>query len=161
MNDKPDEARDAAQVFDADASVIRVPLKEETLEARAVPTQSGSVLIHKRVEEHPVTEDVELHQDDVSVDRVDADEFVDAREDPWYEGDTLVVPVYEERIVTETRLVLRQLLRVTRTQRIETVTVEGNVRREVVDVEPVVNDERTAADVEPVADDDGPGIRER
>lgn len=139
MNDKPDAGRE----LDEDASVIRVPLKEERLEATAVPTQLGSVLIHKSVEEHPVTEDVELQQDDISVDRVDADEMVDAREEPWYEGDTLVIPVYEERIVTETRLVLRQLIRVNRTQRTETVTVEGNVRREVIDFEPVVNDERT------------------
>lgn len=143
------------ETFDTDAEqgVIRVPLKEEMLEAHTVPTQLGSVLFHKRIEEHPVVEDVDLRQDDVSVDRVDAEEFVEAREEPWYEGDTLVIPVYEERIVSETRLVLRQYLRVNRTQRIETVSVQGNVRREVVEVEPVVNDEGTVADVEPIVDD--------
>ena len=127
-----------------DEGTIRVPLREERLEAQAVPTQLGSVLFHKRIEEVPSVEDIELHQDDVSVERVSSDELVDAREDPWYEGDTLVIPVYREKIVTETRLVLSELLRVKRKERIEHIMVEGTVRREVVDVEPIVNDTGTA-----------------
>lgn len=139
MNDKPDDAHQD----DRDRSTIRVPLKEETLEARAVPTQLGSVLIHKSIEENSVREDVELHQDDISIDHVDVNEIVSDREEPWYEGDTLVIPVYEERIVSETRLVLREYIRVNRTQRTETMTVEGNVRREVVDIEPIINGDET------------------
>ena len=96
---------------------------------------------------------MELHQDDVSVERVDSDELVDAREDPWYEGDTLVIPVYKERIVTETRLVLSELLRVKRKERIEHIMVEGTVRREVVDVEPIVNDGGTTADVSEIVNE--------
>lgn len=133
--------RDAHRNDDPNRSVIRVPLKEETLEAHAVPTQLGSVLIHKRVETRAAVEEVDLHQDDVSVDREARDEVVAGREEPWYEGDTLVVPVYEETIVTETRLVLRELIRVTRTQRIERVAVEGDLRREIIDIEPVVDDQ--------------------
>ncbi len=136
-----------------DEGVIRVPLREERLEAQTIPTQLGSVLFRKRIEEVPSVEDVELHQDDVSVERVDSDELVDAREDPWYEGDTLVIPVYQEKIVTETKLMLRELLRVKRKERIEHVMVEGTVRREVVDVEPIVNDEETIADVSQVVND--------
>ncbi len=133
--------------------VIRVPLREERLEAQTVPTQLGSVIFRKRIEEVPSVEDVELHQDDVSVERVDSDELVDAREDPWYEGDTLVIPVYQERIVTETRLVLSELLRVKRKERIEHIMVEGMVRREVVDVEPVVTDKETTAHVTDIVND--------
>lgn len=133
--------------------VLRVPLREERLEAQTVPTQLGSVMFRKRIEELPSVEDVELHQDDVSVERVQSDELVDAREDPWYEGDTLVIPVYAERIVTETRLVLSELLRVRRKERIEHVMVEGTVRREVVDVEPIVNDDGTTADVSEIIND--------
>ncbi len=133
--------------------VIRVPLREERLEAQTVPTQLGSVMFRKRIEEVPSVEDVELHQDDVSVERVDSDELVDAREDPWYEGDTLVIPVYKERIVTETRLVLSELLRVKRKERIEHIMIEGTVRREVVDVEPIVSDEGTTADVSEIIND--------
>jgi uncharacterized protein (TIGR02271 family) len=133
---------------------IRVPLREERLQAQTVPTQLGSVLFHKRIEEVPSVEDVELHQDDVSVERVSSDELVDAREDPWYEGDTLVIPVYREKIVTETRLVLTELLRVKRKERIEHIMVEGTVRREVVDVEPIVNDaSNTTANVSDMIND--------
>lgn len=133
--------------------VLRVPLREERLEAQTVPTQLGSVMFRKRIEEVPSVEDVELHQDDVSVERVDSDELVDAREDPWYEGDTLVIPVYKERIVTETRLVLSELLRVKRKERIEHIMVEGTVRREVVDVEPIVTDGGTTADVSEIVNE--------
>ncbi len=136
-----------------DEGVIRVPLREERLEAQTVPTQLGSVMFHKRIEEVPSVEDVELHQDDVSVERISSDELVDAREDPWYEGDTLVIPVYQEKIVTETRLVLSELLRVKRKERIEHVMVEGTVRREVVDVEPIINETGTTTDASEIVAD--------
>ena len=136
-----------------DEGVIRVPLREERLEAQTVPTQLGSVMFHKRIEEVPSVEDVELHQDDVSVERISSDELVDAREDPWYEGDTLVIPVYQEKIVTETRLVLSELLRVKRKERIEHVMVEGTIRREVVDVEPIINETGTTTDASEIVAD--------
>ena len=58
-----------------------------------------------------------------------------------HEGDTMIIPVVEEVLVTEKRLVLREEVRVTRRQRFDTVAVRDTVRREVIEVE----DRSTAA----------------
>jgi stress response protein YsnF len=119
----------------SDEQSIKVPLAEEEIMPRVVRREKGTVRIHKRVETHPVTEDIEVRHDRVSVDRVRKDVIVDERRDPWWDGDKLVIPVYEEVVVTETRLVLREEVRVQRTSSIETVTIEDEVRKDVIDIE--------------------------
>ncbi len=120
---------------DDDESTIKLPLSEETLDARIVEREQGKVRIHKRVETDQVHEDIELHRDNVVVERLARDEIVAERRDPWREGDALMIPVYEEVVVTEKQLRLREVIRVSRARQSEQVAVEGEVRREVVDVE--------------------------
>ena len=129
----PDDAR--LETY-ADTQIESISLTEELLEAHVVSKQIGSVLIHKHVESQTVSSDIELHRDDVTIEQVVKDEFVDERRDPWYEDDTLVIPLYEEVLVSERKLMLTKLVRVQRTDRIEHTTVEGEVRREVLDIEP-------------------------
>jgi stress response protein YsnF len=65
------------------------------------------------------------------------DEEVQESRQPWYEDDTLVIPVYEERLVTEKRLVLTEVIRIRRKTKTEQIEVRDTVRREVVDVESI------------------------
>ena len=116
---------------------IRLPLAEETLQARVVEREQGRILIHKRVETDPVTAQVELHHDDVVIDEIDIDEEATERQEPWYEGDTLMVPVYEEVLVSYTQLMLRKVIRIHNRGATEQVNLKGTVRREVVEIEQV------------------------
>jgi uncharacterized protein (TIGR02271 family) len=116
---------------------IRLSLAEETLQARVVERDQGKVLIHKHVETDPVTAQVELHHDDMVIDEVIMDEEATERQEPWYEGDTLMVPVYEEVLVSYTQLILRKVIRVHNRGAVEQVNLTGTVRREVVDIEQV------------------------
>lgn len=116
---------------------ITVPLKEESLDARVVENRQGSVRIHKHVETHPVQESVQLNHRDVTVERLEKNDVASERLEPWHEDGSLMIPVYEEELVTEIRLVLREVIRVTQNVRTETVAVEGDVRREVVEIEQV------------------------
>jgi stress response protein YsnF len=116
---------------------ITVPLMEESLDARVVENRQGSVRIHKHVETHPVQESVQLNHRDVTVERLEKNEVASERLKPWHEDGSLMIPVYEEELVTEIRLVLREVIRVTQNVRTETVAVEGDVRREVVEIEQV------------------------
>jgi stress response protein YsnF len=50
----------------------------------------------------------------VDVERRPRDEAVGERREPWLDGEVLVVPVYEEVLVTERRLVLREEIRLVR-----------------------------------------------
>jgi stress response protein YsnF len=89
------------------------------------------------VETEPVVASVDLQQDRYVVDRVDVNELADERREPWYEGNTLVVPVYEEVLVTETKLMLREVVRLQNAGGIEQINLTGTVRRDVVDIEEI------------------------
>jgi len=112
-----------------------VAVHEEVLTPTFEPVQIGQVRIHKRVEEVVSTGHVERYRDDVSIERIAIGRPIDAVPAPRNEGDTLVIPVIEEILVTEKRLVLKEEIRVTRRRVTEQVPVEGTVRREVVDIE--------------------------
>ncbi len=114
---------------------IRVPLTEETLQARIVDRDRGALRIHRRVETDPIQTSVDLRQDRYAVDRVEVNELATERRDPWYEGDTLMIPVYEEVLVTETRLMLREIIHLRNEEEIEQVNLRGTLRRDVVDIE--------------------------
>ena len=114
---------------------LRLPLVEENLEAHVVEREQGRIRIHKRVETEPVQAQVDLHHDHLVVERVAVDEIVTERREPWYEGNALMVPVYEEVLVTETKLLLKQVIRLENQGRTEQVNLKGTVRREVVDID--------------------------
>jgi uncharacterized protein (TIGR02271 family) len=114
---------------------ITVPLAEETLEATVTERERGSVRLHKRVETEPVRQELALRRDTVTTERIPRNEPVAARREPWYEEGDLMVPVYEEVPVTERRLVLREVIRVRREETTDQAVIEGEVRREVVEIE--------------------------
>ena len=116
---------------------IRLSLAEETLDAHVVVREQGKVRIHKRVETEPVTARVELHHDDYVVDEIELNEEATERREPWHEGETLMVPVYEEVLVSHTQLMLRKVIRLHNRGSKEEVNLKGTVRREVVDIEDV------------------------
>lgn len=114
---------------------IVVPVREEVLVPTTHPIELGEVRIHKRVETVPYETLVDVTRDDIAVERVTLNRDVDAVPAPRQEGETLVIPVVEEVLVTEKRLVLREEIRVTRRQVTESVPVRETLRREVVEVE--------------------------
>jgi stress response protein YsnF len=59
------------------------------------------------------------------------------RREPWYDGDTLMVPVYEEVLVSSTQLMLRKVIRVRNRGAREQVNLRCTVRREILDIEQV------------------------
>lgn len=120
---------------DPNTTNVTLPLSEETLEARVFETEIGKVRIHKRIQTDRLEQDVELSHDDVVVERAERNEVVKERREPWLEGEVLIIPVYEEVLVSEKRLMLREVIRVARGRQSERVNVGGEVQREVVDIE--------------------------
>lgn len=114
---------------------IVIPRHEEVLVPSTREVEIGTVRIHKRVETVPYEGMVDVTRDDLTVERVPIGRPVAAVPAPRHEGNTLVIPVVEEEIVTEKRLVLREEIRVTRRQVTEQVPISDTLRREVVEVE--------------------------
>lgn len=79
--------------------------------------ETGRVLIQKHVTEHQEHVSVPLNHDEVHVDRVLINRYVDVPpEAVRYEGDTMIISVLEEVVVVEKRLMLVEELHVTKRQ---------------------------------------------
>ena len=72
------------------------------------------VRVRKSVREREMVVDPPLSKDDVRVERVQVNRPVDGPVDVRYEGDTMIIPVLEEVLVVQKRLVLKEEIRVTR-----------------------------------------------
>lgn len=124
----------ATETVDLDNQDLVFALAEEQLEADVYEKQIGTVQIAKRTEVLPVEGEIEVDHDEVEIEHRAVNEPVAEAEEPWYDGDTLVVPVYEEVLVTEKHLYLKEEIRITRVKTAEQVRIQDTVRRQVIDV---------------------------
>lgn len=117
---------------------LRIPVVEEqlTVGTRVVETGRG-VRIHKTISEQPVVIDERLVRDEMEIERVPVDRIVALEDKPAtrYEGDTLVVPVFEEVLVVERRLRIKEELRITRIRHEERYQDTVSLKAEQVEVE--------------------------
>ena len=117
---------------------LRIPVVEEqlTVGTRVVETGRG-VRIHKTISEQPVVIDERLVRDEMEIERVPGDRIVALEDKPVtrYEGDTLVVPVFEEVLVVERRLRIKEELRITRIRHEERYQNTVSLKAEQVEVE--------------------------
>jgi uncharacterized protein (TIGR02271 family) len=91
-----------------------IPLLREQLEVSKRSVETGRVRIIKSVREETETIDHPLMKERVNVDRVEVNKFVDGPVPVRYEGDVMIVPVLEEVLVVETRLMLKEELRISK-----------------------------------------------
>lgn len=101
-----------------DATTL-IPVIEEQLVIEKRVVESGKVRISKQIREVEETVDVPLLREEVSVERVPVNRVVEERLPTRYDGDTLIIPVIEEQVFVQKRLVLVEELHV-RKQTIET-----------------------------------------
>ncbi len=145
----------AAAAADGQTPVAVVPVMEEELRVGKRVVETGRVRVTKTVHEHEEVVDEPLMREEYDVERVRIDEFVDGPVGPRHEGETLIVPVLEEVLVVEKRLVVREELRITRRQTEERRPQRVKLLSEEVSVE------RAGPDAaRPDADEsDGGGLR--
>jgi len=118
---------------------IKVPISEEVLavDTRMVDTGRG-VRVHKTVHTEPVRIDETLAQEEIAVRHVAVDRTLaqdEALPATRYEGDVLIVPVFEEVVVVERRVRLKEELHITRIRREEHFSRTVDVRTEEVRIE--------------------------
>jgi len=96
-----------------EGETLVVPVVEETLsvQKRAVPT--GVVRVHKTVREREEVVDQPLMREQVDVERVAVNQVVQVAPEVRREGDVLIIPVLEEVLVVEKRLMLKEEIRLT------------------------------------------------
>jgi uncharacterized protein (TIGR02271 family) len=112
-----------------------VPILNEELKVSREKVVTGGVRVHKTVQERTETVDQPTFEEKIEVERVTVNQFVDAPPPVRYEGDVMIMPLLEEVLVVEKRLVLREEVRISK--RRETVNKPQQIvlRREDVTVE--------------------------
>jgi uncharacterized protein (TIGR02271 family) len=95
---------------------IVIPVIAEELEVGTREVERLGVRLTKTVSERIETVDVPLMEERTEVERVTINKAVDTPPPVRYEGDTMIVPVLEEILVTEKRLILREELHIRKWQ---------------------------------------------
>lgn len=125
MRDDAPRARDAA-----------IPVTEEKLEVRRQVVDTGRTLrVRKHVDEVQARVREPVATDLVEVQRVPLGHVVAEAPAPREEGDVIVVPVVEERLVTRKELVLVEEIRLVRRREVVQAEAEVPLRRERVVIE--------------------------
>jgi uncharacterized protein (TIGR02271 family) len=124
----------SVQELAANESIV-VPVIREEVHVGTRVIERGGVRVHKRVEEREEVVEQPVFHEEVSVERIaigrPIDEVVSSRQ----EGDTLIIPVLEEMLVVERRLVLKEEVRITKRRTQETERASVILREERVDIE--------------------------
>jgi len=115
-------------------SEVVVPIVEERLKVATSQTDTNRIEIRKTVEEHRERVDQPLLTEEVQIERVALNRPLDEPVAVRQEGDTLVVPLLEEVLVVEKRLILREEVRITKVRQETHAPQEVTLRKEQVEV---------------------------
>ncbi len=123
---------------DRKGMTLRLPVLGDTLQVGKRQVNTEGVRINKTVQSH--NEDIELT---LASERIEIERVAIEREVPWdgpptmrEEGDAVVIPVLEERLVLRKQLVLKEELRIRRIRSEQLVTHSETLRREKITIVP-------------------------
>lgn len=118
----------------AERSETVMPVIQETLTLGKREIITGGLRVEKHTHEidHPVAES--LRRESLDVERVPIGRVVATAQGVREEGDTVIVPVYEEILVLEKRLLLKEEIRIHRRVSIEQHNETVRLRQESVDI---------------------------
>lgn len=122
---------------------VVIPLAEESIDVATRRIETGRVRVTTAVRTEEQVVDPALLREAVEIERVAVNRVVDAATGPRQEGDTLVIPLFEEVVVVEKRLVLTEEVRITRRQTEAHQPQTVTLRREEARVERVETENET------------------
>jgi uncharacterized protein (TIGR02271 family) len=112
-----------------------IPVVEEILDVRQRRVETGRVRITKIVHEREEEVKAPRVREEVTIERVTLNRMVDAPISMRQEGDTFIIPLLEEVVVVEKRLMVKEELRITKRRIEEHASQQVTLRREEVVVE--------------------------
>lgn len=114
---------------------IVVPLIAEEISIGKRVVETGGMRVHKTVREDVQTINEPIVREYIEVERVSLDQYVETAPAIRYEGEVMIVPVLEEVVVTEKRLLLREEIRLVKRREEIANVQEVTLRREEINVE--------------------------
>ena len=114
---------------------IVVPLVAEEIRIGKKTVETGGVRVHKTVREDVQTIDEPIVREHIEVERVEINRFVETAPAVRQEDDVMVVPVLEEVVVTQKRLLLREEIRLIKRREEISNPQQITLRREEISLE--------------------------
>lgn len=125
---------------------IVIPVVAEELTVERALVERRKVRVHKRVETREELVDEPTMREEVSVERLPVNQIISGEAPAArYEEGTLVIPILEEIIVVEKRLLLREEVRISKQRRAISNPQRIVLRREVVELEEIALGESPGA----------------
>jgi uncharacterized protein (TIGR02271 family) len=115
--------------------VAAIPLVEERLEVSKRQVESGRVRVHVRVDERQEVVAEELARDDVEIERIVRNVALAEMPHVRLEGTTTIIPVVEEVLVVEKKLMLVEEIHIRRRSEVERREIPVTIRSERGEVE--------------------------
>jgi uncharacterized protein (TIGR02271 family) len=117
-----------------------IPLLEETASVGKQQVVTGRVRVQTVTDAIEELAHADLERETIEVTRVPIDRMVESAPEIRTEGDVTIVPVLEEVVVVEKRLVLKEELHIRRSVKTETVEVPITLRKQRAVVERLAPD---------------------
>jgi uncharacterized protein (TIGR02271 family) len=112
-----------------------IPVIEEEIQAGVEQVKTGSVRVRKTVDHVRQIVETPVVRDAVEISRIPVNRVVESLPKMRREGDLLIVPVVEEEIVVQKRLILKEEIRIRQSRTRQRVSREVTVDREHATVE--------------------------
>lgn len=122
---------------EAGADELVIPIAAEEVHVSKQTVERNRLRVHKRVKEFDTVVDEPLFKERYMVRRVPVNKAVDGTVETRVAGDTLIVPLLEEVVVTQKRLMLREELHITRIREEGREPRTVKLRKEYVEIERV------------------------
>ena len=119
----------------ANGNVSTLNVIEENLKVHRQKEEIGKVRAVKQVHEEDVLLYLPVSNEEVIVERIPINEYVETAPKARHEGETMIIPVMKEELVVQTRLVLVEEIRITRRREERMVEQHVTLRREEVSIE--------------------------
>lgn len=118
-----------------DDQEVVIPVVGEEVHADALPVETGSVRVTKRVVGNDEVLEQQLRKERAEVKRVKVDRPVDGPQQPYRSGNTLIVPVMAQVLNVEKRWVVTEEIHITKYEDQETARQTVTVGHEEAQVE--------------------------
>ncbi|GAB3544372.1 YsnF/AvaK domain-containing protein [Spirosoma fluminis] len=118
---------------------VITPVFEEQVHIDKRIVETGQVTIVKKVHEKQQAIEVPVVHENVRVERVPINQYVDSAPPVRQEGETMIIPVIQEVLITEKRLLLVEEVHVTRERTEERDIRQVTLRQEEVHIERTSN----------------------
>jgi uncharacterized protein (TIGR02271 family) len=129
-----EECRQPGRVAAASDKAVAIPVVEERLRVGKETVEAGRVQVRVTPREEEQVVDLPATEEQVEVERVPVNRVVEAAAGVRQEGDVTIIPIYEERVVVQKQLVLKEEVRLTRRRTTTTRHEQVTLRKEDVTV---------------------------